>query len=454
MKKFIKKSVIILLAAMLLLLSACGGNGNNAAATAEPAAPTAEPEESMQTILDSIANVEWGEAKNVILFIADGMGKNHIPATDSATGGKYNGKLAIEYLNLVADVCTLTNDSGNGEPDSACGGTALSTGYRSIRKYVGLDWKGNTQKNVCELCKELGKSSGVVTTQTVFDATPATFTAHVTSRHDTDAIIKDQLTTAAADLIIGGGANAFNEYFTNNPETKDALAANNTRWTSSWDDVKSFDGNGRMVATVTDEYWSDIDKMSPTLAEITETSINILSKNEKGFFLMVEAGALDEAAHNADLPEVVDNMLSLDAAVEIAIKYAVEHKDTIVIVTSDHNTSDLLPIEEATAKIESSKSDTYIYDEAWCLQNAELHCLIEAEKIAKEKSPSFDWENVKYRFATIKHVNDNVDLWAIGPGVTENLGFTTKTYYSFYTGKFIGKVLSGAEFGSTLKTGK
>ncbi len=451
MKNFLKIAVSALLVIVLLAMTACGGE-KKPQPTEEPAAPTAEPQADMQTILDSLGTMEWKEAKNVILFIGDGMGKNHIPAAVAATGGRYNGKLAIEYLPNYVDVNTLTADPGNGEPDSASGGTAMACGFKSLRKLLGLNTKKEVIKNVCELSKELGKSSGVVTSQTIYDATPSAFTAHVESRHDTDTIIGQQLTTAAADIIIGGGTALVEKYIADHADISGQMNETKTTYVKSWDDVKKFDGNGRLVATLTDTYWENIKEMTPTLADITKTSIELLSKNDKGFFLMVEAGAMDEATHNADMAELAYSMISFDEAVEEGIRYAYEHKDTLVIVTSDHNTGAILPRADADAHIEKNKAtDIYISDEAWCVQNAELHCLLEAEKIAAQKHPEFDFENAAYRFTTIKHVNDNVPLYAVGFGAADNV---TGKWSSFNIGQYIGKTLSGQDFGATTKTGQ
>ena len=130
MKKieFVKRFTMIFVAFMLLIACGCGGNNNekptDMPATAEP---TPEPQKTTQEILDSLGSIEFTEAKNVILFIGDGMGVNHIDATKEILGGQYNDKLAIEYLYNQGTAVTICVD---GEPDSASGGTALSTGYK------------------------------------------------------------------------------------------------------------------------------------------------------------------------------------------------------------------------------------------------------------------------------------------------------------------------------------
>ena len=455
-KDFLKAFSALLLAALMLFMVSCTGGGG-VGPTADPQgtapeateAPTEEPVTPMEDILAALADLQFGEIKNVILYIGDGMGTNHVPATDAITGGRYNGKLTFEYLpqfGLVDTACT------EGEPDSASGGTALSTGYKSKRKYIALNSKGEEVKTVVELAKELGKSAGVITSESIVDATPATFTVHAPNRNDESVIAGLQIDTSVADFIMGGGKAMYDKLFEEHPEYTDKLAENNVTYVNSWDEVLSFDGNGRLIAAMTDDYWEVAAEMKPTLAEMTEQSLKMLSKNDKGFFLIVEGGAMDEIAHNADIMELTRHMIAFDEAVETGIRYAYENKDTIIIVTADHNTGGLMPKEDADKFIaKNEKTSQYIAQEEWCLANAKLHCLYEAEKIAQSKNPDVDWDTLPYRFTTIAHTQDKVNFWAIGPG-TETLTEVSKLK-SFHIGKFIGQALSGQEFGSEDKNG-
>lgn len=407
-------------------------------------APTAEPVTPMEDILAALASLEYGEVKNVILYIGDGMGQSHVPATDAITGGRYNGKLAFESLpnyGIVKTVCT------EGEPDSASGGTALSTGYKGKRKQLGLNNKGEVVENVVELAKRLGKSTGVITSESIVDATPAAFSIHAANRNDESKIAKLQIEESVADIIMGGGKAMYDKLFEDEGDYTEYFANNNITYTTKWDDVLAWNGQGRLIATMTDDYWYFDKEMAPTLAEMTSRTIDILSQNEKGFFLMVEGGALDEVAHNANLMELTRHMVAFDEAIEVGLRYAYVNKDTIIIVTADHNTGGLKTKEEADAYIEKHPNENYISNEEWCLTNAKLHCLLEAEKIAQEQNPDVDWSTLPYRFTTIAHTSDDVEVWAIGPGTAELM--TTEKLASFHIGKFIGKALSGEEFGST-----
>ncbi|MBP5312887.1 MAG: alkaline phosphatase [Clostridia bacterium] len=452
MKNVLLKSISLIILAVIMTVSfvACQTDvtpqPTEAPATEAPTeVPTEIPVTPMEQILAELATLQFGEIKNVILYIGDGMGQNHVPATDAITGGRYDGKLAFEYLPNTAIVKTVCTE---GEPDSASGGTALSTGYKGKRKQLGLNNKGEEVQNVVELAKSLGKSTGAITSESIVDATPAAFTIHSKDRSDESKIAQLQIENSVCDIIMGGGKAKYDELFARNEKDYNAyFSENNITYTAKWDDVLAWNGQGRLIATMTDDYWYFDRDMTPTLAEMTEQTIKVLSQNEKGFFLMVEGGALDEVAHNTNLMEVARHMTAFDKAIEVGLRYAYENKDTIIIVTADHNTGGLLPKAEADEYIEKHQKDNYISNDEWCWTNTGIHCVLEGERIAQEDNPDVDWSTLPYRFTTIAHTSDDVNVWAIGPGTAELM--TTEKLASFHIGKFIGKALSGSEFGST-----
>lgn len=175
MNRILRSVCVFTLAAALLFAWGCGASPQNGEATNPPASSIAPAKETID-YLNELGHIEFTQAKNVLLFIGDGMGMNHIKATDAITGGNYDGKLAIEYLTNQGTVITLCNE---GEPDSASGGTALACGYKSNRKYLGLNIKREEIRNVVELANSMGKKTGVVTNESIVDTTPAAFTIHI-----------------------------------------------------------------------------------------------------------------------------------------------------------------------------------------------------------------------------------------------------------------------------------
>lgn len=432
-----KKLLALLLAFIMLMLCACSAGGNTPANNTEaPAEPTPEPETPMIDILKSLDSIEFTDAKNVILFIGDGMSQYHIPATDTILGGRFDGKLGIEYLTnqgIVNTTCV------QGEPDSASGGTAYATGYKSNRVSLGLTAKKEAVQNVVELAISLGKKAGVVTSESIVDATPAAFTVHAPNRNDESEIAKLQIENCP-DFIIGGGKAMYELAFEKDPSYKDKLTENNITWATTWEEVEAFDGtNGKLIATLVDDYWERAEEASPTLEQMTEKALSMLSKSEEGFFLMVEGGAMDESAHTSDVMETCRQMIEFDKAVCLGIRYAAEHPDTIVIVTADHNTGGLLPKEDADKAIAGHEKEFHVAS------------LLEYEEEIQATYPDVILADLPYRFSTIAHTNDKVQVFAIGYG-TEI--FNDETVASFEIGKFIGQSLSKQDFGATKKNGQ
>ena len=211
------------LAAAMLITCSCNTDKKSDGGATQP--PVASPTPVKETIeyLKELGNIEFTKAKNVILFIGDGMGQYHIEATDAIAGGKYDGKLAIEYMTNKGTAITLCNE---GEPDSASGGTALACGYKSDRKYLALNTKKEEVQSVVELAKSKGKKAGVVTNESIVDATPAAFTIHAPNRNDESDIARLQIEKSVADIIIGGGKAMYDKVF-EDTKYKQMLTDNN-----------------------------------------------------------------------------------------------------------------------------------------------------------------------------------------------------------------------------------
>ncbi len=442
MSKFSKKLLALLLTSVMVVLCACAqdnkesNGGGSADQTDAPSEPTPEPETPMIDILKSLGSVEFTDAKNVILFIGDGMGQNHIPATDAILGGRFEGKLGIEYMTnqgIVNTICV------QGEPDSASGGTALATGYKSNRVYLGLNAKKEPVQNVVELALSLGKKAGVVTSESIVDATPAAFTVHAPNRNDESEIAKLEI-DSCPDFIIGGGKAMYEKAFEDDPSYKQKLTDNNITWATSWDEVEAFDGTkGKLIATLTDDFFERAEESVPTLAQMTEKALSLLSSDEDGFFLMVEGGAMDESAHTSDVMETCRQMMAFDEAVCLGLRYAYDHPDTIVIVTADHNTGGLMLKEDADKAIKGHEKEYHVSE------------LLKYEEEIQEKYPDVDLSSLPYRFSTIAHTNDRVQIFAVGYG-TEI--FNSDKIKSFEIGKFIGQSISKQEFGATSSSGQ
>ena len=271
--------------------------------------------------------------KNIIICIGDGMGVAHITA----------GKIAQGTLNLERFAVSgmVTSHSENEMvTESAAAATALATGHKTYNRAVSVSTDKKPLKTLFEFAEELGKSTGVVVTSSVTHATPAAFFAHVEDRRQ-HAKIAEQALTSGLDVLIGGGWMYFipqSNEGSSRQDNKNLLKSLETQMPV----VLSYDklpGRGEKLAALLapDGLPKSADR-EYSLADLTEAAIRILSKNSKGFVLLVEGSQIDWAAHDHDQEGIIAEMIDFDGAVGTGLDFAQKHGRTLIIVTADHET--------------------------------------------------------------------------------------------------------------------
>ena len=261
------------------------------------------------------------QADNVIIFIGDGMGSNHIALTQ-----RVNGKpMAMQQMSVRGTVTTV-NVKGK-VTDSAAAATALSTGFKTENGKLATAPDGRRLETILERCQKLGKSTGLVTTDQLTGATPAAFIAHVASRHDAEKIVDQMLESGIQVMISAGNGKAYAQQLA--PLRK---AGYRTATTSN--ELKKASGN-KLIGIFNDETGDPV----PTVAERTQAALTRLSKNPKGFFLMVEHAKIDWEP--GDPGAILADMRQLDEAVAVALAFAKKRGRTLVLVTGDHETGGL-----------------------------------------------------------------------------------------------------------------
>ncbi len=278
---------------------------------------------------DPIDDEDYKVYDNVILFIGDGMGENHLAAAKDKLGID----LVMEKFEVRGQ--SMTDNHWGDTTDSAAGGTALATGMKTTDGYVGrsvIDPLGRITEpmNLTELAISLGKSAGVVTTDKTSGATPASFSAHALDRDYKEEISDDQL---ASDLTLVWGAKE--DYV-----TEDMTASNGFTYVDSVADIEALKEGERSFGQFS---WDDFANVTnpqttPTIKKMTQEAIDILDDDEDGFFLMVEGAQIDKYCHGKDLDNAVKQLAELNKAVEYALDYAENDGSTLVIVTADHET--------------------------------------------------------------------------------------------------------------------
>ena len=307
------RTYILFLAASLLVLSAC--SFRNVHST-----------ESQQK-----------RARNIIIFIGDGMGVAHVNAAITVS----ERPLVMERFPYSGFLKTYSYD--NYVTDSGAGGTAIASGIKTRNGMIGMAPDSTIVESILHIASRRGLATGVVSTSAVTHATPATFAVHNIDRANTEEIAKGFL-DSNVDVFIGGGEN----HFRRRSDSVD-LTVNLRK--------KGYD----VVYTIQDLVKSDSRKIAGLLAKehmpeesagrrgmleiMTKKAIETLNRNQKGFVLMVEGSMIDWGGHANDIRYVVAEMLDFDRAVGVAKDFAETDGETLIIVTSDHETGGLTLID-------------------------------------------------------------------------------------------------------------
>ena len=277
--------------------------------------------------------------KNIIFMIGDGMGPNQVASARE----RLNAPLSMDGMFVSGTVCT---DNVLGElTDSAAAGTALSTGVKTKNGTVAKDKNGNELQTMLEYYAERNKLTGLVTTSFFSDATPAAFGAHVDDRSETAKIAKGFIDNGI-NVLMGGGTSKFSYALMSYAKR------NGYEYVTDRNTLLGFDGE-KLIGLFASNYMSyenDRPSTEPSIAEMTEKAIDLLSGNEDGFFLMVEAGNIDHAGHSNLLESSIADTIAFSEAVQAALDFLEENPDTLIVVTADHETGGL-----------TKENGTYIY---------------------------------------------------------------------------------------------
>ena len=272
---------------------------------------------------------------SIIFMIGDGMGYEHVELARLVEFGE-NGSLFMEESMWNA---SMTTHSANADvTDSAAAGTALATGNKTNNGMVGVLPDGTELENIIEFGQSLGKATGIVSTSYIVDATPGAFSSHVDSRYSR-AIIAQYQVDSDIDVILGGGEGYFTASQKNTMVSKGYSIVYDRTAMNAVTSGKIFG----LFAEDSMQYEQDRNPVNePSIAEMTNKSIELLSQDPDGFFLMVEGGRIDHAAHEKNQVNNALETIAFDKAVKIALDYVKENNNTILIVTADHETEGLV----------------------------------------------------------------------------------------------------------------
>lgn len=240
------------------------------------------------------------EAKNFIILIGDGMGVNHTLLFDHLEDTTdYSDKEDIFYGYMLPYKGYSRTDSLSGTTDSAAGGTAIACGTKTYNEHIGIDKNQNDLQSLTELAISLGKSAAVMSTENKTGATPASFSAHALDREDSLEIVEDQ--------------------------------------------TKFYLDYGAIIDCGYDYYNSN--GVNGTTERHIRDTLEKVSANEKGFFLMYEEAHIDKHSHNNDMERIFKAMIRFNQAIGRFMEFAFYNPDTFVLITADHETGGIIPDE-------------------------------------------------------------------------------------------------------------
>ncbi|WP_329350715.1 alkaline phosphatase [Vibrio natriegens] len=322
-------------------------------------------------------NALSAEIKNVILMIGDGMGPQQVGLLETyanhAPHSIYKGETTALYKLAQEGVIgsSLTNPEDAIVVDSACSATMLATGMPTASEVIGIDSQGNHVETILEKAKSKGKATGLVSDTRMTHATPAAFAAHQPHRSLENDIAVDMLETEV-DVLLSGGLRHWIPGSANDKgdtyKQLEKLTQGNVALKSKRKDERNllteaqqegyslafsrdmlaeakgdkllglFANSGMADGIAYSQSKNDPKRTQPSLKEMTVKALDVLSKDEDGFFLMVEGGQIDWAGHSNDAGTMLHEMIKFDEAVNSVYEWAKGRDDTLIVVTADHET--------------------------------------------------------------------------------------------------------------------
>ncbi|TYO74296.1 alkaline phosphatase [Rossellomorea marisflavi] len=442
--------------------------------------------------------------KNVIFMIMDGTNSDAVTLSRWYKGSP----LHLDGI-LTGGVRTYSAESAI--TDSAAAGTAMATGVKTKADYIGMDPEGRPLITVLEAVKLNGYATGIISTSPVQHATPAAFTSHAITREEFSSIGEQQV-YQDLDVVLGGGAAWLAPKQKNHPQDDAMLKTDQVTRKDGEDLKKSLRDAGYAYVDTRKELllepsagklWGafasedlayDLDRRElkphePTLSEMTRSAISHLSREKKGFFLMVEGSKVDWAAHQNDPVGMISEILSFDRAVGEALAFAKKDGNTMVVAVTDHGNSGLTignadldgsykyqsvkhfidPLKKARLTVDGAASllegkDAGHALAAYGLDSQSCRWSPSKKELKAQMTSSLS-QKAGLGFTTHGHTGEDVFLYAFGPGkpsgLLENtdlpvkmadfLGFSLDSYRSWYVD---GKTLLEKQgYDVTLKTG-
>lgn len=272
--------------------------------------------------------------KNVIFLIGDGMGLPQI------TGAMYMNNNKTVFERFMSIGFHKSHSSNNLVTDSAAGATAFASGVKTYNGAIGVNDKKEPVPTLLEMAETKGMATGLLVTSSITHATPAAFFAHISGREAVESIALDLLKTPV-DIFVGGGLDAFarrtdhrnlvEELKANDYLISDFFKESIDEWNiNTKKNVGYFTANGEPLPVREGRDYMPV--------ATTKTLKFLKDRSPNGFFLMIEGSQIDWGGHSNDANYVITELLEFEKIIAQALDFAEKDGNTLVVVTSDHET--------------------------------------------------------------------------------------------------------------------
>lgn len=275
-------------------------------------------------------------------MIGDGMGIQQIYAASKSVPYDLN------IMRCTNTAIVKTSSADDDITDSAAAGTAIACGAKTKNDYTGVDSTGKPLKSILKYAEENKLATGIVVTCDITHATPASFYANVNNRWQSE-MISAQLANSGIEVIIGGGYDRFTKR-SDSANYIDTLTKKSYEVINSLEQLETSKSN-KIAAFLYPKHAPKISEGRQDMLSIsTKKAIDVLSKDQDGFFLMVEGSQIDWGGEANDFNYMVSELIDFDNAIGVALDYALKDPETLVIITADHETGGLALVESDVDK--------------------------------------------------------------------------------------------------------
>jgi len=286
--------------------------------------------------------------KNIIMMVSDGMSSGTLSMTDifiSRKFGKHSNWINLYHENKVSRALMDMASANSIVTDSAAASSSWGGGHRVNNGSLNVGANGEEHTPIWQKFKKAGKMAGCVTTVAITHATPAGFLANSKRRNAQDDVAEQYL-ERGYDVLLGGGDNFFNsEKRKDKQDLYSRYQKKGYQIAKTKSEMKSLSSKAPFLGVFADDALpyaidrisdKELDKKTPTLAEMSQKAIEILSQSKNGFVLQIESGKVDWAAHANDLGGLIYEQIAFDEALKTVMDFAEKDKETLVIITTDH----------------------------------------------------------------------------------------------------------------------